>query len=53
VQQGRDVAKGTLRVIVSDVGMSMEELQRRLDGIATMDAIPAFKSVREQLAMSS
>jgi predicted RNA binding protein YcfA (HicA-like mRNA interferase family) len=26
--QGRDVAKGTLRGILSDVGMTIEELQR-------------------------
>ena len=26
--QGRDVAKGTLRGILSDIGMSIEELQR-------------------------
>lgn len=30
VHQGRDVAKGTLRGILSDSGMSMEELQRFL-----------------------
>jgi predicted RNA binding protein YcfA (HicA-like mRNA interferase family) len=30
VHQGRDVAKGTLRGILADVGMSMEELQRFL-----------------------
>jgi predicted RNA binding protein YcfA (HicA-like mRNA interferase family) len=30
VHQSRDVAKGTLRGILSDVGMSMEELQRFL-----------------------
>jgi predicted RNA binding protein YcfA (HicA-like mRNA interferase family) len=28
VHQGRDAAKGTLRGILSDVGMSVEELQR-------------------------
>jgi predicted RNA binding protein YcfA (HicA-like mRNA interferase family) len=28
VHQGRDVAKGTLRGILSDVGMTIEELQR-------------------------
>jgi predicted RNA binding protein YcfA (HicA-like mRNA interferase family) len=28
VHPGRDVAKGTLRGILSDVGMSVEELQR-------------------------
>ncbi len=30
VHQGRDVAKGTFRGILSDVGMSMEELQQHL-----------------------
>jgi predicted RNA binding protein YcfA (HicA-like mRNA interferase family) len=30
VHQGRDVAKGTLRGILSDVGMTIEELQRLL-----------------------
>ena len=30
VHQGRDVAKGTLRGILSDVGMTVEELQRLL-----------------------
>ena len=30
VHQGRDVAKGTLRAILSDCGMSIEELQRLL-----------------------
>jgi predicted RNA binding protein YcfA (HicA-like mRNA interferase family) len=30
VHPGRDVAKGTLRGILSDVGMSIEELQRLL-----------------------
>ena len=30
VHQGRDVAKGTLRGILADVGMSVEELQRFL-----------------------
>ena len=30
VRQGRDVAKGTLRGILADVGMSVEELQRFL-----------------------
>ena len=30
VHQGRDVAKGTLRGILTDAGMSMEELQRFL-----------------------
>ena len=29
VHPGRDVAKGTLRGILSDVGMNIEELQRR------------------------
>jgi predicted RNA binding protein YcfA (HicA-like mRNA interferase family) len=30
VHQGRDVAKGTLRGILADVGMSVEELQKFL-----------------------
>jgi predicted RNA binding protein YcfA (HicA-like mRNA interferase family) len=30
VHQGRDVAKGTLRGILSDIGMSVEELRRLL-----------------------
>lgn len=30
VHQGRDVAKGTLRGILSDIGMTVEELQRLL-----------------------
>jgi predicted RNA binding protein YcfA (HicA-like mRNA interferase family) len=30
VHQGRDVAKGTLRGICSDVGMTIEELQQLL-----------------------
>jgi predicted RNA binding protein YcfA (HicA-like mRNA interferase family) len=30
VHQGREVAKGTLRGILSDIGMSAEELQRLL-----------------------
>ena len=30
VHQGRDVAKGTLRGILSDVGMTSQELQRLL-----------------------
>lgn len=30
VHRGRDVAKGTLRGILSDVGMTVEELQRLL-----------------------
>ena len=30
VHQGRDVAKGTLRGILSDTGMSVEELRRLL-----------------------
>ena len=30
VHQGRDVAKGTLRGILSDIGMTTEELQRLL-----------------------
>jgi predicted RNA binding protein YcfA (HicA-like mRNA interferase family) len=30
IHQGRDVAKGTLRGILSDVGMTSEELQRLL-----------------------
>ncbi len=30
VHQGRDVAKGTLRGILADAGMSVEELQRFL-----------------------
>ena len=30
VHQGRDVAKGTLRGICSDVGMTIDELQRLL-----------------------
>ena len=30
VHPGRDVAKGTLRGILSDVGMTVEELQRLL-----------------------
>jgi predicted RNA binding protein YcfA (HicA-like mRNA interferase family) len=30
VHQGRDVAKGTLRGILSDAGMTVEELQRLL-----------------------
>lgn len=30
VHQGRDVAKGTLRGILSDVGMTVEELRRLL-----------------------
>jgi len=30
VHPGRDVAEGTLRGILSDVGMSIEELQRLL-----------------------
>jgi predicted RNA binding protein YcfA (HicA-like mRNA interferase family) len=30
VHHGRDVAKGTLRGILADVGMSVEELQRFL-----------------------
>jgi predicted RNA binding protein YcfA (HicA-like mRNA interferase family) len=30
VHQGRDVAKGTLRGILADVGMSVEELQQFL-----------------------
>jgi predicted RNA binding protein YcfA (HicA-like mRNA interferase family) len=30
VHRGRDVAKGTLRGILADVGMSVEELQRFL-----------------------
>ncbi len=30
VHQGRDVAKGTLRGILSDVGMTIEELHRLL-----------------------
>jgi hypothetical protein len=28
VHQGRDVAKGTLRGILSDIGMTIEEIQR-------------------------
>ena len=30
VHKGRDVAKGTLRGILSDIGMTIEELQRLL-----------------------
>ena len=30
VRQGRDVAKGTLRGILSDTGLTVEELQRLL-----------------------
>jgi len=30
VHQGRDVARGTLRGILSDIGMTAEELQRLL-----------------------
>jgi predicted RNA binding protein YcfA (HicA-like mRNA interferase family) len=30
VYKGRDVAKGTLRGILSDIGMTIEELQRLL-----------------------
>jgi predicted RNA binding protein YcfA (HicA-like mRNA interferase family) len=30
VHHGRDVAKGTLRGILSDIGMTMEELQQLL-----------------------
>ena len=30
VHQGRDVAKGTLRGILSDIGMTVEELHRLL-----------------------
>ncbi len=30
VHHGRDVAKGTLRGILADIGMSMEEFQRLL-----------------------
>jgi len=30
VHQGRDVAKGTIRGILSDIGMSVEELRRLL-----------------------
>jgi len=47
VHQGRDVAKGTLRGILSDIGMTIEELQRLLGRRNTTSTKPTLAERHE------